>query len=256
MQVKKEKLLSFIKKYSLGKENDSVRFKFDPENKNVEVRFITDDRTMVGEIYMGGIPCEELLEFGIMDTDRLKKMVGVLNDDISISVEKNNGGEITSAIFSDGTSEVSYMTAKLHVIPRVPALKSIPDADYGIEIDENLAYAIRSGVSSIFSAQDKTQSFTISQKKDKVYLLINHIANANSNKIKYEVKKTADSKEITKDISFTVKFLNQALLANMEYFSEKDKKLKLMVSERGIATLFIETPEFLSKYYLTEVSSK
>lgn len=256
MQVKKEKLLSFIKKYSLGKENDSVRFKFDPEAKNVEVRFITDDRTMVGEIYMGGIACEELLEFGIMDTDRLKKMVGVLNEDISISVDKNNSGEISSAIFSDGTSEVSYMTAKLHVIPRVPTLKSIPDADYGLEIDENLAYAIRSGVSSIFSAQDKVQNFTISQKKDKVYFLINHIANSNSNKIKYEVKKTADSKDITKDISFTIKFLNQALMANMEYFSEKDKKLKLMVSERGIATLFIETPDFLSKYYLTEVSSK
>jgi hypothetical protein len=256
IKLEKQKLLGFIKRYSLGKENDSVKFRIDSDNSNVEVRFITDDRSMVGEVYLKGVASGISCEFGVFDTSKLSKMISVLGENISMSFEKNKSSEISSIVFSDGTAEVSYMTAKTHIIPKVPALKNLPEFQFGVEINEDMARAIRMGVSSVFSSSDKIQNFTISKKKETALLSINHLANANSNKIRYEVPIVKGKEELGKEMTFTAKFLNQVLISNGDFFIDSEKKIQLMISELGIATIFIETEDFLSKYYLTEIKNK
>lgn len=127
--MNKNNLLKFIQKYSLGGLIESVAW--NAEGKQLSVRFISDDKTLLGEVDFNAFTSTPF-NVGIYTTSLLKNMIGVLDNDIALKVDKAGDKAVSLKLSSDDT-ETSYQLADLGVIPPVPDLKALPD--FSITID-------------------------------------------------------------------------------------------------------------------------
>ncbi|NBP66975.1 MAG: hypothetical protein EBU66_20305, partial [Bacteroidetes bacterium] len=127
--MNKNNLLKFIQKYSLGGLIESVAWNAD--GTKLSVRFISDDKTLLGEVEYNAYTSTPM-SVGIYTTSLLKNMIGVLDNDLTLKVDKAGEKSVSLKLSSDET-ETSYQLADLGVIPPVPDLKAMPD--FGISID-------------------------------------------------------------------------------------------------------------------------
>ena len=82
--MNKNNLLRFIQKYSLGGVIESVAW--NAEGNKLSVRFISDDKTMLGEVDFDGFTSTPF-NIGIYTTSLLKNLVGILDSDINLNVD-------------------------------------------------------------------------------------------------------------------------------------------------------------------------
>ena len=83
--MNKNNLLKFIQKYSLGGLIESVAW--NAEGTKLSVRFISDDKTLLGEVEYNAYTSTPM-NVGIYTTSLLKNMIGVLDNDLTLKVDK------------------------------------------------------------------------------------------------------------------------------------------------------------------------
>jgi len=132
--MNKNNLLRFIQKYSLGGVIESVAW--NAEGNKLSVRFISDDKTMLGEVDFDGFTSTPF-NIGIYTTSLLKNLVGILDSDINLKVD-SVGDKATVLKLSSDETETSYQLADLGVIPSVPDLKMMPEFGISIEMASNM----------------------------------------------------------------------------------------------------------------------
>ena len=237
--MNKQSLLRFIQKYSLGGLIESVAW--NAEGNKLSVRFISDDKTLLGEVEFNAFTSTPF-NIGIYTTSLLKNMVGVLDSDIALKVEKSGDRAITLKLASDET-ETSYQLADLGVIPAVPDLKKLPE--FGISIE--MASTMIDKFIKAKGALSDIDTFTIFTEAGDLKMAIGY-SSISTNRVTFTCEK--GFKEEVKPISFSAKYLKEILTSYKEATSAK-----LKVSADGLAHIEFIIDEFICKYYLVEISN-
>ena len=237
--MNKNNLLKFIQKYSLGGLIESVAW--NAEGTKLSVRFISDDKTLLGEVEFNAYTSTPM-NVGIYTTSLLKNMIGVLDNDLTLKVDKAGDKSVSLKLSSDET-ETSYQLADLGVIPPVPDLKALPD--FGISID--MASNMIDKFIKAKGALSDVDTFTIFTEGGDLKMAIGY-SSISTNRVTFTAQK--DYAETVKPISFSAKYLKEILTANKEATNAK-----LKVSTDGLSNVEFQIDDFVCKYYLVEISN-
>ena len=237
--MNKNNLLKFIQKYSLGGLIESVAW--NAEGTKLSVRFISDDKTLLGEVEFNAYTSTPM-NVGIYTTSLLKNMIGVLDSDLTLKVDKAGEKSVSLKLASDET-ETSYQLADLGVIPPVPDLKTLPN--FGISID--MASNMIDKFIKAKGALSDVDTFTIFTEGGDLKMAIGY-SSISTNRVTFTAQK--DYAETVKPISFSAKYLKEILTANKEATSAK-----LKVSTDGLSNVEFQIDDFVCKYYLVEISN-
>ncbi len=237
--MNKNNLLKFIQKYSLGGLIESVAW--NAEGTKLSVRFISDDKTLLGEVEFNAYTSTPM-NVGIYTTSLLKNMIGVLDNDLTLKVDKAGDKSVSLKLSSDET-ETSYQLADLGVIPPVPDLKQLPD----FNIDIEMASTMIDKFIKAKGALSDVDTFTIFTEGGDLKMAIGY-SSISTNRVTFTAQK--DYAETVKPISFSAKYLKEILTANKEATSAK-----LKVSTDGLSNVEFQIDDFVCKYYLVEISN-
>jgi hypothetical protein len=237
--MNKNSLLKFIQKYSLGGLIESVAW--NAEGKTLSVRFISDDKTLLGEVGFNAFTSSPF-NIGIYTTSLLKNMIGVLDNDIALKVDSVGGKAVSLKLSSDET-ETSYQLADLGVIPSVPDLKKLPE--FGIDIDMTAIMADK--FIKAKGALSDVDTFTVFTEGGDLKMAIGY-SSISTNRVTFTAKK--GYKGEVKPISFSAKYFKEILTANKEATAAK-----LKVSVDGLSFIEFQIDDFVCKYYLVEISN-
>jgi hypothetical protein len=243
--MKKSTLETFIKKYNLNGNVESVKLVVDDTDKKLRTAAITDDKNLLIDVVLSDVSGIDASQIGIYDTAQLKQMLSVLGEDINIKIN-NKADKVMSLTISDDTTEIQYVTADLDIIAVSPALKKLPD--FNVEIDFTSDF-----ISKFIKAKNALSdidTFTLMMnKKKKLEMAIGH-SKINSNKITLNVVTKNDKDTVANPISFSAKYLKEILTSN----SDCDGAV-LKVSDSGLANISFTKDNFASNYYLIEIKN-
>lgn len=237
--MNKNNLLKFIQKYSLGGLIESVVW--NAEGSKLGVRFISDDKTLLGEVDFNAFTGKPF-NVGIYTTSLFKNMVSVLDNDLALNVETAGDKAVSLKVVSEET-ETSYQLADTSVIPSVPDLKKLPN--FNVEID--MTSTMIDKFIKAKGALSDIDTFTVFTEKSDLKMAIGY-SSISTNRITFTCKK--DFGADIKPISFSAKYLKEVLTANKEATSAK-----LLVSSDGLCHVQFQVDDFVSKYYLVEISN-
>jgi len=230
--MKKASIESFINRYNLGGEVESV--KITSSDSEMKVSFISDDKTLLGEVTSkeGDFPNGD---FGVYTTSQLKALLGVLESNVNVDSTESY------IKFSDKGTSVNYMLADLSVIPVVPDLKAVPPMNVEITLDDDFT----SKFIKSKGALSESDTFTFECNNNSGNIILGY-STINTNRISMKVDCKCDGD--VAPISFSAKYLKEILNAN-----RNSKSATLKISSQGLAHIQFETDNITSKYYLVEI---
>ena len=231
----KQKLTRFINKYYLNGTVNSVVLKTNADRKQLSTRFISGDKTLLGEMSMDNWDFETS-EIGIYSTDQLIKLLGVVDEDIRVHLTKA-GDKAISLKINDSVSAVNYMLSDVSIINEPPQMKQIPNFELEINVTPSLIDKFISGKSAL-ADEDK---FTVITDGENTQLVIGY-ASVNTNRVTIPV--TTNTKSLIDKISFNANLFKEVLSANKECESAT-----LYVSSEGLAKITFKVDDFSSTYF-------
>ena len=243
--MKKQVLNTFIDKYSLNGSIESVKWVVDNSNKQIKTSSISDDKNALSYVTIKDDAGLVDSEFGINDTTKLKKLLNVLSEEVTVAFNKREEKIVSLSLNSDGT-DVQYVTADLSVIPKVPDLKKLPPFNLEIPLTKEFVTTFVKAKSALSDVDTLTFS---KDKKDKIKLTIGY-SNVNSNRINIDVKPTEGKDTLGKTIHFSAKYLKEILISNSDC-----ENAVLKISDHGIMHVEFNNELFNSNYYLIEIKS-
>ena len=129
--MQKVKIDRFINKYSLNGLVNTVRWQI--TNNQLTTSFVTEDKSLMGSVSVDSIDIEDGL-MGVYTTDQLQRLLGVLSDDIDISLVKIDNKCVKIKVSSNAAT-IEYPLSDLSVIGSPPSLKAQPVFDTKIDVD-------------------------------------------------------------------------------------------------------------------------
>jgi hypothetical protein len=235
--MNKQRLTRFISKYYLNGTVNSIVL--NSKSDKLSARFISGDKTLLGELSMDKSQIEEC-EVGVYNTEQLSKLLGVLDDDINISVVKSGDKSIALKV-SDAHSSVNYMLSDVSVINKPPQLKEIPEFQLKIDVTPNFISKFISGKGAL----SETDNFTVITDDNGTKLVIGY-STVNTNRVTIPVT-TSESVNI-ENVSFNANIFKEVLSANKECESATFE-----VSDQGLSRITFKIDDYISTYYLVSV---
>ena len=235
--MNKSALLRFIDKYTLGGEIKSV--KWISNGTSVSTRFISGDKSLVGNVILDNFKDITASEVGVYNTAQLVALMGILSEDIKFDYNQM-GDKFVSVDMSDSKgTKTKYMLSDLSVIPSAPDLKNLPSEwDLEIDIDSHFISTFISGKGAL----PDTDTFTIANSDGNVEVIIG-FSNVQRNRVTIPVE--ADVKGNFDVVSFNASMFASILNANKEC-----NKAVLKVSSQGISTISFEIDDYSAEYFL------
>ena len=235
--MEKHKLIRFIDKYHLGGNVNAVVI--NSKGDTLSTRFITGDKALLGELEMNSWNFQDV-ELGVYDTEQLIRLLGVLDDDVTLNLTQSGDKAIALEI-SDKYSTVNFMLSDKSVINQPPPLKEIPDFQLKIKVDTNFITKFIGGKSAL----PDTDTFTVITSNDGVKLVIGY-SSINTNRVTIPVE-TETYEDIDK-VSFNANLFKDVLVANKEC-----ETATLEVSEKGLSRINFKVDQYDVTYYLVAV---
>ncbi len=233
----KYKLTRFIDKYHLGGNVNAVVI--NSKGDTLSTRFITGDKALLGELEMNSWSFQDT-ELGVYDTEQLSRLLGVLDDDVSLNLTQSGDKAIALEI-SDQYSKVNFMLSDKSVINQPPPLKGIPEFQLKIKVDTNFITRFIGGKSAL----PDTDTFTVITSDDGVKLVIGY-SSINTNRVTIPVE--TETYEDIDNVSFNANLFRDVLVANKECESAT-----LEVSEKGLSKINFKVDQYDVTYYLVAV---
>ena len=233
----KYKLTRFIDKYHLGGNVNAVVI--NSKGDTLSTRFITGDKALLGELEMNSWNFQDV-ELGVYDTEQLSRLLGVLDDDVSLNLTQSGDKAIALQI-SDQYSKNNFMLSDKSVINQPPALKGIPEFQLKIKVDTNFITRFIGGKSAL----PDTDTFTVITDDDGVKLVIGY-SSINTNRVTIPVE--TETYEDIENVSFNANLFKDVLVANKECESAT-----LEVSEKGLSKINFKVDQYDVTYYLVAV---
>ena len=226
--MNKYKLTRFIDKYHLGGNVNAVVI--NSKSDKLSTRFITGDKALLGELTMNNWTFEDS-ELGVYDTEQLSRLLGVLDDDVTLNLTQA-GDKAIAVEISDALSKVNFMLSDKSVINQPPALKQLPEFQVEIKVDSNFIHRFISGKSAL----PDTDTFTVIADDDGVKLVIGY-SSINTNRVTIPVETTASSN--IDNVSFNANLFKDVLVANKECQSAT-----LDVAQDGVSKINFKVDEY------------
>ena len=237
--MQKAKLNKFIQKYNLGGNVNSVKWKADTDK--ITTSFVTPDKSLLGTVVAEELQFEAS-DLGIYQTDQLQKLLGVLDDDISMTLTRA-GDKAVSLNVKNGSVSIDYVLSDLSVIPDPPALKRLPNFETKIKLDSNFIETFIKGKSAL----NDVDMFTfVNDKNGKLNAVIGY-ASTTTNRVNIPVD--IETNGMTKPITFNANLFKEVLVANKEC-----KSAVLEVSNEGLAKVNFKVDNYDSTYYIVAVT--
>jgi hypothetical protein len=233
----KYKLTRFIDKYHLGGNVNAVVI--NSKGDTLSTRFITGDKALLGELEMNSWNFQDV-ELGVYDTEQLSRLLGVLDDDVSLNLTQS-GDKAIALEMSDQYSKVNFMLSDKSVINQPPPLKGIPEFQLKIKVDTNFITRFIGGKSAL----PDTDTFTVITDDDGVKLVIGY-SSINTNRVTIPVE--TETYEDIENVSFNANLFRDVLVANKECESAT-----LEVSEKGLSKINFKVDQYDVTYYLVAV---
>jgi len=240
--MNKSLLNTFIRKYHLKGNPPVESVVWKVEDNKLTTRFMTDDQSVIGEVTLKSFKFDDV-EFGIYVTSQLYKMLGVMMNEVDLTLEKK-ADKLVSIQFSDGKAKMNFMLAEMTIIPNVPSLKQEPDFDISIKMTKEFMQRFIKSKGAL--AEVETFTFLVEDEQPK--LVIGYSSTINSNKIGLDVECTVPAD--MEPISFSAEYFKEILVANREA-----EEATLRISTEGLAKISFDINDFLSEYYLVEIAS-
>ena len=247
--MEKSKIETFIKKYNVGGLIEQVRW-INDGNDNLVATAMTSDRKLFASVSLEkGASFFKDVEIGIQETTKLKKMLNVLSDNISLEldIDPNDKTRVRQLHGEDANNQFDYPTAQPGVLDSVPKMKNIPTFDVEITISPEFIEAYNKA----FSALGDDQSlFTLimSPKKKKMDMVIGYKQKNLSDRVALGVTAVAGKDVVANPISFNAKHLKEVIAANSEI-----ENPVLLVSSAGLASVGFTKDGFGSQYYMIKI---
>ena len=231
--MEKNKLQSFINRYYLAGNCEAVTLK--EQESSIGCELIDMDQTVVGKIKWN-IPPFMKGELGINHTGALIKMLGALNENITIDVKEAAGKNYAMKI-SEGSTQATFMLADTTVIPAVPAINTEPDYEVSIPVnDEFISKFIKAK-----NALPDAKNFAVQVINGNIKFIINYTT-VNADNISFEVGITSSAE--MDPVCFSADKLKEVLVAN------RGDNGELKVSPDGLARIDFTGSDFESTYWL------
>lgn len=237
----KAKLTNFISKYYLNGLVQSVQWKL---NDSITTKFISDDKSLVGEVSMKAFNGDKL-KMGVYNTDVLMKLLSVLGNDINFKVN-SIGDKALSLTLDDNSTTANFMLSDLTVIPNAPELKQLPPFQLTIKITRDFIDKFIKAKGALADVE----LFTVSKNaKTSEYEIV--IGSSNTNSTRISLKVESDVVEDINPISFPTKYFREILAANKDCSGGT-----MQVSSEGLALVQFDIDGFDAKYYLVEIGGE
>ena len=233
----KYKLTRFIDKYHLNGNVNAVVI--NSKGDTLSTRFITGDKALLGELEMNSWNFQDV-ELGVYDTEQLSRLLGVLDDDVTLNLTQSGDKAIALEI-SDQYSKVNFMLSDKSVINQPPPLKGIPEFQLKIKVDTNFITRFIGGKSAL----PDTDTFTVITSNDGVKLVIGY-SSINTNRVTIPVE--TETYEDIEKVSFNANLFKDVLVANKEC-----ETATLEVSEKGLSRINFKVDQYDVTYYLVAV---
>lgn len=238
--MEKSKLEKFITKYNLGGSCESVIFKSD--GSGLSVRAISGDKNVLGEVSVENLSFPEG-EFGVYETKKLRSILSVLDENLTIKPNVNNG-KTTGLNITDNDTKATFVLADASVIPVVPDLKKLPPMDFTITLDEKFVNTFVKAKGAL--SEVETFAVTSKGEDNTASVVIGH-SSLNTNRITITAK--TDKAVKMEPISFSANYLREILNANKEISNGT-----FHVSSKGLSVVKFSANGFTSTYYLVQIS--
>jgi len=229
-------LEKFISLYNLGGNVNSVMLRV--KNNQLTTEMTSPDRNLIGSVVLNSFEFSDA-DLGISDTEKLTKMLGVLDRNLTVTLNKVEDKNV-SIKFNDQNVDVIYMLADETVIPEAARPKSLPEFEVKITIDQNF---IDTFIKS-YSALQEVESFTILSQNGELKLIIGYSEN-NTNRITLSLNTTEPVSDMD-PISFPSELFKEVLSAN------KGSEGHFEISSHGLAHIHFTNEMYTSNYYLLE----
>ena len=238
--IEKSVFQRYLDKYNLGGACESVLFT--SQDEKLTTRSISDDKSVLCEVRATsmGLPNGE---YAIYETARLKSMMNVLDERVTVKV--NNGADrlSTSLEFQDGNNTATFVLSDPAIIPQVPDLKTLPEFEISMDLDETfISTFVRAK-----AALPEVDTFTLVQEEGNVFVVLG-FSSLNTNRVKMATNATVG--EDFKPISFSASYLKDILVANKD-----SKNGALQVSSAGLAVANFSVDNMESTYYLVKIDT-
>ena len=237
--MEKEKLERFITKYNLVGNCEEVLWESD--GTNLSVRSQPSSKDVIAEVKLSDIAFPQG-SLAVTDTKRLKAILGVMGDNVSVKLNTVDG-RTTGLALTDDKTKAYFAVGLPQAVPPVQKVTSLPPMDTEIVLDEVFttqflrAKAALSDVSTVTLMSDGTD--------DTVEVILGFSKN-NTNKISFTVKAPVTNK--IPPVHFSANFLKEIIVSNKDV---TDGKFRL--SSKGIAVLEFKSDDTDAKYYLLGV---
>lgn len=240
--MKKAKLETFIKRYSLGGLVPKVKWKYNPAEKTLHTRAAVDNKSFVVDVIMS-----DFEDFGtndlvlcIGDTDRVLSMMKPFGDDINMSVNRN-GDRIFGFSISDPDCESYCTTADPSAID--PVAKNLQDlSEYHVEVP--LTEEFIDKFRAAHSALKDVDSYSVGMNKKGVFEIVIGYATSNSNRIRLTPQTTVGMDKLDKSLTFPIKNTIEVLKANADI-----QNGVLSINNIGIVRLYFKNDNYACTYY-------
>ena len=239
----KSKLDGFIKRYNLNGCVESVKIVSSEDDNKLKTSFISEEKHILGNVELKNENFGDY-EMGVLETGKLKQLLGVLNSEIDVDTVTSDD-RVISLGFSDKNTKVNYMLSDTSVIPKVPIVKQLPDWDVVLLLNKDFMNRFIKAKNALPDVN--TFTLLMNKKTQKLDMIIGY-ASINSNRIALDITPEDGKDTVGKPISFAAKYFKELLSANSEATDAK-----LYVSSKGLAYIKFDTEEYISEYFLTEV---
>ena len=234
--MRKEVVSRFIEKYRLGGNVNSV--KLTSKDDTLHTRFITDDKSLLGEMTMKNFKFDEA-DMGVYNTEQLTKLLSVLDKDIDVDLTSIDDKAVSLKI-SDSNANVNFMLSDLNVINTPPNLKQLPDFECKIKVDGKFMETFIKGKNALA----EVDTFTVVNTKGSMELVIGY-SSMNTNRVTIPVNCEGT---LTDHVSFSAKYFKDVLIANKECGSAT-----LEVSSKGLSRINFKVDDYDVTYFMVAI---
>ena len=232
--MQKTKINKFIQKYNLGGNVNSVKWKSGGDR--LSTTFVTPDKSLLGSVSVDKFKFEDA-ELGVYQTDLLKNLLGVLDDDLSLTLSRF-GDKAVALKAKNGSVSVDYVLSDLSVIADPPKLKRLPEFQTKVKLDSNFIDTFIKGKGALADVD----MFTFVNVKGELNAVIGY-SSTNTNRVNIPVECT--SCDVTDPITFNANLFKEVLVANRECTSAV-----LEVSNEGLAKVNFKVDDYDSTYFV------
>lgn len=241
--MKKSLLEEFISKYSLGKICEKSHWFSDLENKQLEARAHTEEKTLILKVIWKDWEEFETCQIALPSANKVQKMLSPIGEDVSIELNKLRD-RIVSFTVSDDDCEAVCTVADFDAFPEAKDVDkaTLPDEfDVEIPLEEDLIKRISKSVSALSDADD----FVFKTNKNGGIDMIINYETTNTNRIRIPLKTLPNKDTLTNTIGFSTSVFKSIISANPEIVGSVMK-----ISDKGLTMLEVENENFISKYFM------